>query len=157
MKFKRIVAAVLAAAAALMLVSCSDSSQKTAEGIVDKLLNCTVKQADEIFDNLGPDDSADADAVKYFSDKYEAALTDACIEKFIGTRVLLTAADYARKESADIVAKDVKVEARSGDKKVYDYAAKLETADGKAFDSVYGSITINDGKATFLILNKSYS
>ena len=119
----------------------SNSSQESANAVLNQFLSGTVQVADE-FDSqyaeiasAETDDETDMISVNgmddYFQKQFGEIMTDACISDLMANRSMIAPMKLAQQLDKDIIAQDIQLTAKSGEENAYDFSAQLVTSDDK--------------------------
>lgn len=147
MKLKRlgrIFACMAVLMAMLLAAGCQksgNSSEESANAVLNQFLSGTVQDADE-FDSqyaeiasAETDDETDMISVNgmddYFQKQFGEIMTDACISDLMANRSMIAPMKLAQQLDKDIIAQDIQLTAKSGEENAYDFSAQLVTSDDK--------------------------
>ena len=119
----------------------SNSSEESANAVLNQFLSGTVQVADE-FDSqyaeiasAETDDETDMISVNgmddYFQKQFGEIMTDACISDLMANRSMIAPMKLAQQLDKDIIAQDIQLTAKSGEDNAYDFTAQLVTSDDK--------------------------
>lgn len=119
----------------------SNSSEESANAVLNQFLSGTVQVADE-FDSqyaeiasAETDDETDMISVNgmddYFQKQFGEIMTDACISDLMANRSMIAPMKLAQQLDKDIIAQDIQLTAKSGEENAYDFSAQLVTSDDK--------------------------
>ena len=119
----------------------SNSSEESANAVLNQFLSGTVQDADE-FDSqyaeiasAETDDETDMISVNgmddYFQKQFGEIMTDACISDLMANRSMIAPMKLAQQLDKDIIAQDIQLTAKSGEENAYDFSAQLVTSDDK--------------------------
>ena len=119
----------------------SNSSEESANAVLNQFLSGTVQVADE-FDSqyaeiasAETDDETDMISVNgmddYFQKQFGEIMTDACISDLMSNRSMIAPMKLAPQLDKDIIAQDIQLTAKSGEENAYDFSAQLVTSDDK--------------------------
>ena len=119
----------------------SNSSDESANAVLNQFLSGTVQVADE-FDSqyaeiasAETDDETDMISVNgmddYFQKQFGEIMTDACISDLMANRSMIAPMKLAQQLDKDIIAQDIQLTAKSGEENAYDFSAQLVTSDDK--------------------------
>lgn len=118
-----------------------NSSEESANAVLNQFLSGTVQDADE-FDSqyaeiasAETDDETDMISVNgmddYFQKQFGEIMTDACISDLMANRSMIAPMKLAQQLDKDIIAQDIQLTAKSGEENAYDFSAQLVTSDDK--------------------------
>lgn len=118
-----------------------NSSEESANAVLNQFLSGTVQVADE-FDSqyaeiasAETDDETDMISVNgmddYFQKQFGEIMTDACISDLMANRSMIAPMKLAQQLDKDIIAQDIQLTAKSGEENAYDFSAQLVTSDDK--------------------------
>ena len=118
-----------------------NSSEESANAVLNQFLSGTVQVADE-FDSqyaeiasAETDDETDMISVNgmddYFQKQFGEIMTDACISDLMANRSMIAPRKLAQQLDKDIIAQDIQLTAKSGEENAYDFSAQLVTSDDK--------------------------
>ena len=118
-----------------------NSSEESANAVLNQFLSGTVQAADE-FDSqyaeiasAETDDETDMISVNgmddYFQKQFGEIMTDACISDLKANRSMIAPMKLAQQLDKDIIAQDIQLTAKSGEENAYDFSAQLVTSDDK--------------------------
>ena len=128
----------------LLAVGCQksgNSSEESANAVLNQFLSGTVQDADE-FDSqyaeiasAETDDETDMISVNgmddYFQKQFGEIMTADCIADLLADRSMIAPMKLAQKLDKDIIAQDIQLTAKSGEDNAYDFTAQLVTSDDK--------------------------
>lgn len=140
----RIFACMAVLMAMLLAAGCQksgNSSEESANAVLNQFLSGTVQDADE-FDSqyaeiasAETDDETDMISVNgmddYFQKQFGEIMTDDCISDLMANRSMIAPMKLAQQLDKDIIAQDIQLTAKSGEDNVYDFSAQLVTSDDK--------------------------
>lgn len=140
----RIFACMAVLMAMLLAAGCQksgNSSEESANAVLNQFLSGTVQYADE-FDSqyaeiasAETDDETDMISVNgmddYFQKQFGEIMTDDCISDLMANRSMIAPMKLAQQLDKDIIAQDIQLTAKSGEDNVYDFSAQLVTSDDK--------------------------
>ena len=140
----RIFACMAVLMAMLLAAGCQksgNSSEESANAVLNQFLSGTVQVADE-FDSqyaeiasAETDDETDMISVNgmddYFQKQFGEIMTDACISDLMANRSMIAPMKLAQQLDKDIIAQDIQLTAKSGEENAYDFSAQLVTSDDK--------------------------
>lgn len=147
MKLKRLgrISVCMAVLMAMLLAAgcqkSGNSSEESANAVLNQFLSGTVQDADE-FDSqyaeiasAETDDETDMISVNgmddYFQKQFGEIMTDACISDLMANRSMIAPMKLAQQLDKDIIAQDIQLTAKSGEENAYDFSAQLVTSDDK--------------------------
>lgn len=118
-----------------------NSSEESANAVLNQFLSGTVQDADE-FDSqyaeiasAETDDETDMISVNgmddYFQKQFGEIMTDACISDLMANRSMIAPMKLAQQMDKDIIAQDIQLTAKSGEDNAYDFSTQLVTSDDK--------------------------
>lgn len=118
-----------------------NSSEESANAVLNQFLSGTVQVADE-FDSqyaeiasAETDDETDMISVNgmddYFQKQFGEIMTDACISDLMANRSMIAPMKLAQQLDKDIIAQDIQLTAKSGEENAYDFSTQLVTSDDK--------------------------
>ena len=119
----------------------SNSSEESANAVLNQFLSGTVQVADE-FDSqyaeiasAETDDETDMISVNgmddYFQKQFGEIMTVDCIADLLADRSMIAPMKLAQQLDKDIIAQDIQLTAKSGEENAYDFSAQLVTSDDK--------------------------
>ena len=140
----RISACMAALMVMLLAAGCQksgNSSEESANAVLNQFLSGTVQDVDE-FDSqyaeiasAETDDETDMISVNgmddYFQKQFGEIMTDDCISDLMANRSMIAPMKLAQQLDKDIIAQDIQLTAKSGEDNVYDFSAQLVTSDDK--------------------------
>ena len=140
----RIFACMAVLMAMLLAAGCQksgNSSEESANAVLNQFLSGTVQDADE-FDSqyaeiasAETDDETDMISVNgmddYFQKQFGEIMTDDCISDLMADRSMIAPMKLAQQMDKDIIAQDIQLTAKSGEDNAYDFTAQLVTSDDK--------------------------
>lgn len=140
----RIFACMAVLMAMLLAAGCQksgNSSEESANAVLNQFLSGTVQDADE-FDSqyaeiasAETDDETDMISVNgmddYFQKQFGEIMTDDCISDLMANRSMIAPMKLAQQLDKDIIAQDIQLTAKSGEDDAYDFTAQLVTSDDK--------------------------
>ena len=119
-----------------------NSSEESANAVLNQFLSGTVQVADE-FDSqyaeiasAETDDETDMISVNgmddYFQKQFGEIMTDACISDLMANRSMIAPMKLAQQLDKDIIAQDIQLTAKSGEENAYDFSAQLVTINSQS-------------------------
>lgn len=119
----------------------SNSSEESANAVLNQFLSGTVQAADEFDSQYAEIASAETgdetgmvsiDGMEdYFQKQFGEIMTDACISDLMANRSMIAPMKLAQQLDKDIIAQDIQLTAKSGEENAYDFSAQLVTSDDK--------------------------
>ena len=147
MKLKRlgrIFACMAVLMAMLLAAGCQksgNSSEESANAVLNQFLSGTVQDADEFDSQYAEIASAETgdetgmvsiDGMEdYFQKQFGEIMTDDCISDLMANRSMIAPMKLAQQLDKDIIAQDIQLTAKSGEDNVYDFSTQLVTSDDK--------------------------
>ena len=126
----RIFACMAVLMAMLLAAGCQksgNSSEESANAVLNQFLSGTVQDADE-FDSQ----YAEIDGMEdYFQKQFGEIMTADCIADLLADRSMIAPMKLAQKLDKDIIAQDIQLTAKSGEDNAYDFSTQLVTSDDK--------------------------
>lgn len=118
-----------------------NSSEESANAVLNQFLSGTVQDADEFDSQYAEIASAETgdetgmvsiDGMEdYFQKQFGEIMTDACISDLMANRSMIAPMKLAQQLDKDIIAQDIQLTAKSGEENAYDFTAQLVTSDDK--------------------------
>ena len=118
-----------------------NSSEESANAVLNQFLSGTVQDADEFDSQYAEIASAETgdetgmvsiDGMEdYFQKQFGEIMTDACISDLMANRSMIAPMKLAQQLDKDIIAQDIQLTAKSGEENAYDFSAQLVTSDDK--------------------------
>ena len=140
----RIFACMAVLMAMLLAAGCQksgNSSEESANAVLNQFLSGTVQDADEFDSQYAEIASAETgdetgmvsiDGMEdYFQKQFGEIMTDDCISDLMANRSMIAPMKLAQQLDKDIIAQDIQLTAKSGEDNVYDFSAQLVTSDDK--------------------------
>lgn len=147
MKLKRlgrIFACMAVLMAMLLAAGCQksgNSSEESANAVLNQFLSGTVQDADEFdsqYAEIASAETGDETGMvsidgmdDYFQKQFGEIMTDACISDLMANRSMIAPMKLAQQLDKDIIAQDIQLTAKSGEENAYDFSAQLVTSDDK--------------------------
>lgn len=147
MKLKRlgrIFACMAVLMAMLLAAGCQksgNSSEESANAVLNQFLSGTVQDADEFdsqYAEIASAETGDETGMvsidgmdDYFQKQFGEIMTDACISDLMENRSMIAPMKLAQQLDKDIIAQDIQLTAKSGEENAYDFSAQLVTSDDK--------------------------
>ena len=147
MKLKRlgrIFACMAVLMAMLLAAGCQksgNSSEESANAVLNQFLSGTVQVADEFDSQYAEIASAETgdetgmvsiDGMEdYFQKQFGEIMTADCISDLMADRSMIAPMKLAQQLDKDIIAQDIQLTAKSGEDNAYDFTAQLVTSDDK--------------------------
>ena len=116
----RIFACMAVLMAMLLAADCQksgNSSEESANAVLNQFLSGTVQDADGMED--------------YFQKQFGEIMTADCIADLLADRSMIAPMKLAQKLDKDIIAQDIQLTAKSGEDNAYDFSTQLVTSDDK--------------------------
>ena len=142
--FGRISACMAVLMAMLLAAGCQksgNSSEESANAVINQFLNGTVQAADEFDSQYAEIASAETgdetgmvsvDGMEdYFQKQFGEIMTVDCIADLMADRSMIAPMKMAQQLDKDIIAQDIQLTAKSGEDNAYDFSAQLVTSDDK--------------------------
>ena len=140
----RIFACMAVLMAMLLAAGCQksgNSSEESANAVLNQFLSGTVQDADEFDSQYAEITSAEtgdetemisvAGMDDYFQKQFGKIMTDDCIADLLADRSMIAPMKLAQQLDKDIIAQDIQLTAKSGEDDAYDFTAQLVTSDDK--------------------------
>ena len=147
MKLKRLgrISACMAALMVMLLAAgcqkSGNSSEESANAVLNQFLSGTVQDADEFDSQYAEIASAETgdetgmvsiDGMEdYFQKQFGEIMTADCIADLLTDRSMIAPMKLAQQLDKDIIAQDIQLTAKSGEDNAYDFSAQLVTSDDK--------------------------
>lgn len=147
MKLKRLgrISACMAVLMAMLLAAgcqkSGNSSEESANAVLNQFLSGTVQDADEFDSQYAEIASAETgdetgmvsvDGMEdYFQKQFGEIMTADCIADLMADRSMIAPMKLAQQLDKDIIAQDIQLTAKSGEDNAYDFSAQLVTSDDK--------------------------
>ena len=106
-----------------------NSSEESANAVLNQFLSGTVQDADE-FDSQYAE-IASAEMEDYFQKQFGEIMTVDCIADLLADRSMIAPMKLAQQMDKDIIAQDIQLTAKSGEDNAYDFSTQLVTSDDK--------------------------
>ena len=140
----RIFACMAVLMAMLLAAGCQksgNSSEESANAVLNQFLSGTVQDADEFDSQYAEIASAETgdetgmvsiDGMEdYFQKQFGEIMTADCIVDLLADRSMIAPMKLAQKLDKDIIAQDIQLTAKSGEDNAYDFSTQLVTSDDK--------------------------
>ena len=143
MKLKRlgrIFACMAVLMAMLLAAGCQksgNSSEESANAVLNQFLSGTMQDADEFDSQYAEIASAETGMVSidgmedYFQKQFGEIMTADCIADLLADRSMIAPMKLAQQLDKDIIAQDIQLTAKSGEDNAYDFSTQLVTSDDK--------------------------
>lgn len=140
----RIFACMAVLMAMLLAAGCQksgNSSEESANAVLNQFLSGTVQDADEFdsqYAEIASAETGDETGMvsidgmeEYFQKQFGEIMTDDCISDLMANRSMIAPMKLAQQLDKDIIAQDIQLTAKSGEDNAYDFSAQLVTSDDK--------------------------
>lgn len=134
----RIFACMAVLMAMLLAAGCQksgNSSEESANAVLNQFLSGTVQDADEFdsqYAEIASAETGDETGMEeYFQKQFGEIMTADCIADLLADRSMIAPMKLAQKLDKDIIAQDIQLTAKSGEDNAYDFSTQLVTSDDK--------------------------